>query len=62
MMENIEEGNLARRVFSGEESLVDCPISRRRCQIRGHYWKCYLDGYRKCDIYKDYEIKRDRRV
>lgn len=54
-MKNLEEGNYARRVLSGEEDLVICDVPASRCEIRGHYWRCYLDGYTKCDIRKTYK-------
>lgn len=36
------------------ESLIICDVPRRKCELRGDYWKCYMGNFTKCPIYLQY--------
>jgi len=33
---------------------VICDIPYSRCEAKGRYWRCYLNGFTKCEIRKAY--------
>jgi len=52
--------NGLERVIHGKENEVICSVPKRWCEIRGNYWRCYLEGYSKCQIYLNYRLKHRR--
>lgn len=33
------------------EDLIICEMPKKKCEMRGDYWKCYMGNYTKCPIY-----------
>lgn len=46
------------RIVRKAEELVSCEL--KKCEMRGDYWKCYMGNERKCQVYLDWCIKKQK--
>jgi len=49
-----KDGKLSRIVRNVDAIICEIP----KCEIKGHYYRCYSKEYKRCDIYKSYLLKK----